>query len=65
LCADPATLEAGRDDVRLRGIVWDLDDAETAALVETLNAHFAADGLRFVAPTANCWLIGCAKISGW
>jgi len=62
LCADPATLEAGRDDVRLRGIVWDLDDAETAALLATLNAHFAGDGLRFVAPTANCWLIGCTRV---
>lgn len=62
LCADPATLEAGRDDVRLRGIVWDLNDAETASLLATLNAHFAADGLRFVAPTANCWLIACSRV---
>ncbi|MEO8738351.1 MAG: hypothetical protein ABI537_01460 [Casimicrobiaceae bacterium] len=62
LCADPATLEAGRDDVRLRGIVWDLKIAETAALLATLNTHFADDGLQFVAPTPNCWLVACAGV---
>ena len=62
LCADPATLEAGRDDVRLRGMVWDLNDAETTALLATLNAHFAVDGLRFTAPAPNCWLIACPAV---
>ena len=62
LCADPATLEVGRDDVRLRAMVSDLGDAETAALLATLNAHFAADGLRFIAPTAQHWLVACAAV---
>jgi hypothetical protein len=60
-CADPVTLEVGRDDVRLAGTVGDLGDAETAALLATLNAHFAADGLAFVAPSANRWLLGFAS----
>jgi hypothetical protein len=56
-CADPVTLEVGRDDVRLAGIVADLDDADAAALIATLNAHFAPDGLRFVAPRPDAWFV--------
>ncbi len=62
LCADPATLEVGRDDVRLRSMVSDLDDAEVAALLATLNAHFAVDGLQFIAPVSQHWLIACAEV---
>jgi hypothetical protein len=62
LCADPVTLEAGRDDVRLRAMVGDLGEAEAAALLATLNAHFAADGLRFVAPAPQRWLLACAAV---
>jgi hypothetical protein len=50
LAADPVTLVAGRDDVRLAGVVADLSRSESDALVATLNAHFASDGLAFVAP---------------
>ena len=46
LAADPVTLEAGRDDVRLAGAVADLAPAEATALMAMLNAHFAADGAR-------------------
>ena len=44
------TLVAGRDDVPLAGVVDDLARADADALVATLNAHFAADGIVFVAP---------------
>jgi hypothetical protein len=57
LAADPVTLVAGRDDVRLAGRVADLDAAEAAALVATLAAHFAADGLAFVAPRPAAWFV--------
>lgn len=50
IAADPVTLVAGRDAVGLGGVVADLDRAEADAIVATLNAHFAADGVDFVAP---------------
>ncbi len=46
LVADPVTLVAGRDDVLLAGRVDDLAGDETAALLATLNDHFADDGYR-------------------
>jgi hypothetical protein len=51
------TLIAGRDDVRLAGPVADLDAGDAAALVARLNAHFASDGLRFVAATPGQWFL--------
>jgi hypothetical protein len=57
LRADPVTLEAGRDDVRLVGPVRDLADADAAALVAALNTHFADDGLAFVAPERDAWFL--------
>jgi len=53
LAADPVTLVVGRDDVAFSGIVGDLTHAQAAALVATLNAHFAGDGFEFVAPKPN------------
>lgn len=58
LAADPVTLEAGRDDVRLAGAVTDLAVEEAAALIAMLNAHFRADGLVFVAPEPGAWFVG-------
>jgi hypothetical protein len=58
LCAEPATFEVGRGDVRLAGTVGDLERSEATSLLSTLNAHFAADGLRFDAPEPAHWLIG-------
>jgi hypothetical protein len=58
LCAEPATFEVGRGDVRLSGLVTDLEPAETTSLLETLNAHFARDGVRFEAPDPAHWLVG-------
>ena len=50
LCAEPARFIVGRADVRLGGLIGDLDEAETDALVAALNLHFADDGIRFFAP---------------
>jgi hypothetical protein len=57
LCADPARYAVGASDVRLGSLVADLDAADAAALVALLNAHFAADGLRFFAPTPAHWFV--------
>ncbi len=62
LAADPVLLEAGRDDVRLVARVADLSADEAAALVATLNAHFAADGIAFVAPRPDAWFVRCASV---
>ena len=60
LAADPVTLVAGSADVRLAGAVTDLSTTETEALVDALNAHFATDGLSFVAATPDAWFVGSA-----
>jgi hypothetical protein len=57
LAADPVTLEAGRDDVRLAGAVADLAAGEVEALLATLNAHFRADGIAFTAPRPDAWFV--------
>ncbi len=62
LAADPVTLEAGRDDLRLAGAVTDLAPAEATALMATLNAHFAADALAFVAPRPDAWFVRTAAV---
>ncbi len=55
LCAEPARFIVGQADVRLAGLVGDLDRSEADALIATLNAHFADDGIRFVAPGPAHW----------
>ena len=57
LAADPVTLVAGRDDVRLAGAVSDLAADEAAALVATINAHFMPDALVFSAPRPDAWFV--------
>jgi hypothetical protein len=57
LVAEPVTLVAGRDDVRLTGAVTDLAPGDAATLVAELNAHFAADGVVFVAPATDAWFV--------
>ena len=57
LAADPVTLVAGRDDAQVGAAVRDFTDTETAALIATLNAHFGADGLVFVAPRPDAWFV--------
>ena len=58
LCAEPATFVVGQADVRLSGLVRDLGEPESSALLATLNAHFASDGVCFVALEASRWLVG-------
>lgn len=55
LIADPVHFEAGHADVVLTRIIDDLARDEADALITTLGAHFAVDGLRFIAPRANAW----------
>lgn len=55
LRADPVTFVAGRDDVLLAGRVDDLAPADAAALLTTLNGHFASDGVTFHAPRVDAW----------
>jgi hypothetical protein len=57
LCAEPATLVVGHDDVRLSGLVDDLALQDTEALLSVLNAHFAIDTVRFFAPTSRHWFV--------
>ena len=57
LASDPVTLIAGRDDAQVGAAVRDLDPAEAGSLVATLNAHFAGDGLHFVAPRPDAWFV--------
>ena len=57
LAADPVTLIAGRDDVVLDAKIVDFTADETAALLVTLNEHFAADGLAFAAPRPDAWFV--------
>jgi hypothetical protein len=57
LFADPVKLVAGRDDVLFGGRVDDLAAEDAQALVALLNAHFAADGVRFSAPRADTWFV--------
>ncbi len=57
LRADPVSLAAGRADVVLGARIGDLDAAEVAALMATLNAHFEGDGIEFHAPRTDAWFI--------
>src|SRR6266704_1009103 len=43
LCAEPARFIVGQADVRLGGLIGDLEAADAKSLVAMLNMHFAAD----------------------
>lgn len=60
LCAEPARFSIGTSDVRLGGLIDDLGAADAQSLLAMLNAHFAADSMRFVAPSPAHWLV-CAE----
>jgi hypothetical protein len=62
LLAEPVVLQVGQLDVRLAALVDDLTADESAALLAMLNAHFASDGLRFIAIGPARWLIAVAKV---
>ena len=55
--ADPVIVEVGLTSAELAGIVDDLERAEADALLATLNAHFASDGLGFVAPQPDRFFV--------
>ena len=58
LCADPVHLQASGDAVVLdAAAVHDLGAAESRTLVERLNVHFQADGLRFCVVAPKHWLM--------
>jgi len=61
LCAEPATLAVGADDVRLSSFAHDLAPEQAQALVATLNGHFAADGVAFVAASPGRWFVRAAR----
>ena len=63
LAADPVTLVAGHDDVRLTGVVRDLGPDDAAALVSMLNGHFANDNIAFVAPRSGAWFVRTSPIA--
>jgi hypothetical protein len=60
LVADPVTLVAGIDDVLLAARVDDLSGDESASLAARLSAHFAGDGLAFVAAHPARWYVRLA-----
>ena len=53
--ADPVSIVVGRDDARIDDLVDDLSRAEADALAALLNAHFAPDGVSFIAPRPDAW----------
>ena len=55
LCAEPARFIVGQADIRLAGLIGDLEGVEADALIAMLNAHFVDDGIRFVAPAPAHW----------
>lgn len=57
LAADPVTLVARRDEAQVGARVRDLDAREAESIVASLNAHFATDGLHFVAPRPDAWFV--------
>jgi hypothetical protein len=61
LCAEPATIAIGADSVRLAALVSDLAPEDAQAIAETLNAHFASDGIAFVAPAPSRWFVRAAQ----
>ena len=58
LRADPVHLRIDHDAVALHdAAILDVSRSEAAALVAALQAHFASDGLEFIAPAAQRWYV--------
>lgn len=56
--ADPCHLHADRDRLLLADAsTFDVEPDEAQALIDALNAHFAADGMRFCAPQPTHWYV--------
>ena len=59
LCADPIHLQVEGDALLLlERYSFSVREEESAALVETLNQHFAEEGLKFFALSPDVWLVG-------
>ncbi len=59
LCADPIHLQVEGDALLLlERYGFSVREEESTALVETLNQHFAEDGLKFFALSPDVWLVG-------
>src|SRR5437660_7724191 len=61
LCAEPVTLDVGRVEVRLAGVVSDLGAADSIALLSSLRAHFASDGIEFLESGPGSWWVALAE----
>ena len=62
LRADPAHLETGRDHLVLAAVGHSgLTQEEAAAIAETLNRHFAADGMAFFPRQPDRWYLRLAQ----
>lgn len=59
LRADPVHLQLQRDRVALMADI-DISREDADVMVAALNAHFAPDGLDFIAPTPNRWYLRLA-----
>jgi hypothetical protein len=58
LCADPVHLLLQRDTFAVaEGVRFDLTAGQVSEIVESLNSHFAADGMRFFAPHPSRWYL--------
>jgi hypothetical protein len=58
LRADPCHLRVGRDRIKLGDAsTFELSREEAEALIESLNQHFAEDGLRFFPMQAERWYL--------
>jgi hypothetical protein len=54
-------VEVGHDEVRLAGVVSDLDADQSAALLSGLRAHFVPDGIEFVERGPGRWWVALAE----
>ncbi len=62
LRADPVHLQVDRDHARLlEGDALDLELGEARALAESINAHFADDGLHFRVADSQRWFLSCTR----
>ncbi len=61
--ADPVHLHVTRDELLLAdALTFTIDRSEAESLVESLNAHFAADGLAFFPLTPQRWYVRLAEL---
>ncbi|MBB5018817.1 hypothetical protein HNQ59_002110 [Chitinivorax tropicus] len=60
LHADPVHLQINRDQLILADSgILSISQHEADQLIDSLNRHFAADGLQFVAPYPSRWYVRC------